>query len=124
MVESIKALVELYVACNSRESVPEVKECCKGLTECDQGGAYSYDCSCEHIVPVMNCIPVSDGWADEEQTHVHSSMVSAPEIRVAPSKGANMRIIFQYAGLCALITLSWALKYKARYPSPAHAAVE
>lgn len=42
--------------------------------------------------------------------NVHSSMVRAPAMSVAPRIGQNIRIIFQYAGLCALMTLSCALK--------------
>lgn len=55
---------------------------------------------------------------------LHSSIVRAPEISVAPSNGAKNKISFQNAGLWALITFNWALRYNARKSRPAHAAVE
>ena len=51
-------------------------------------------------------------------------MVRAPAINTAPRMGAKNIIIFQYAGLCALMTFNWALKYRARKIRPANAAVE
>jgi hypothetical protein len=97
--------------CPGEEDVveSEVKECCKGLAECDQSGACPNDSSRKHVVPVMDCVLTSVTGQSEKQTDTHSSIVSAPEMSVAPSRGANMMIIFQYAGLCALITLSCAL---------------
>jgi hypothetical protein len=109
---------------------PKIEDRGKRLSKSNERASGPNDCTCYNVIPVVDfntfyqfnqrfgeVVELSD-------VDLHLSMVRAPEIKVAPSNGAKNRIIFQYAGLWALITLSCALKYSDRNRRPAQAAVE
>lgn len=74
----------------------EIKDRSERLAESDKSREGSDDATGHDIVPIMN-------WAAYENLSrglykercVHSSIVSAPAMRVAPNSGANIKIIFQ-----------------------------
>ena len=89
---------------------PKIPDGSKRLSKGDQGARSPYQGPSNDVPVVMNCSnspSVSSLSASRTRGELlHLSIVRAPAINTAPRMGAKNKIIFQYAGLCALMTFN------------------